>query len=157
MVHGEGPERKLKIIIVTVSTSRTDETDVSGDNLRQDFAKNSNSVERIVCKDDEEQIVNAFYSNLDNDVFIYVGGTGPSRRDVTVHSLSKIAEREMVGFGELFRSESHDRFAYLSNSTLFIKNRKQLYCIPGSPDATRVAFSIINSVMGHLYEELYKE
>ena len=43
------PERKLKILIVTVSTSRTDETDVSGENLRQEFAKNSHSVERIVC------------------------------------------------------------------------------------------------------------
>jgi molybdenum cofactor biosynthesis protein B len=157
MVHREGTNKKLKILIVTVSTSRTVDTDTSGENLKKEFIKDSHRVDKLVCKDDEEQIVNAYYSNRDHDVFIFVGGTGPSSKDVTVQALRKISEKEMVGFGELFRSESHERFAYLSNSTLFIKDSKQLYCIPGSPDATVLAHSIVDSIMGHLYHELTKE
>ena len=157
MVHKEALNRKFSILIITVSTSRTKETDTSGENLKVAFLERPNSVDKIVCRDNEEQILNAFYSNQDHDIFIFVGGTGPSKWDMTVQSIRKIAEKEMIGFGELFRAESKEKFAYLSNTTLFIKGRKQLYCVPGSPDATEVAFSVISSMMGHLYEELYKE
>ncbi|MCL5408289.1 MAG: molybdopterin-binding protein [Candidatus Thermoplasmatota archaeon] len=157
MVHKEGFDKKLKILILTVSTSRTEETDSSGESLKREFIKDSHTVSKLICKDDEEQIVNAYYSNRDNDVFIYVGGTGPSSKDVTVQSLRKISEKEMIGFGELFRSESHERLAYLSNSSLFIKDKKQLFCVPGSPDATKTAYSTISFMMGHIYHELHKE
>jgi molybdenum cofactor biosynthesis protein B len=157
MVHKEESERKFRILIITVSTSRTEATDTSGENLKNEFLKDSHSVNRIVCKDDEEEIQNAFYSNQEHDIFIYVGGTGPSKKDMTVQSIRMISEKEMVGFGELFRSESHERFAYLSNSSLFIKDGKQIYCVPGSPDATKVAHSTISSIMGHVHHELNKE
>jgi molybdenum cofactor biosynthesis protein B len=157
MVHKEAHSEKLKILLVTVSTSRTEETDVSGEALKGKLVKDHHSVDKLVCKDDEEEIVDAYISNKDYDVFIYIGGTGPSSKDVTVQSLRKISEKEMVGFGELFRSESHTRFAYLSNATLFIKDRKQIYCVPGSPDATELVHSIISSLMSHLYHELTKE
>ncbi len=157
MVHRDSTNKKFKILIVTVSTSRTENTDTSGENLRNLFTKESHTVDKTICKDDREEIVNSFYSNRDHDIFIYVGGTGPSKRDVTVQSLRNISEKEMVGFGELFRSESYERFAYLSNSSLFIKDGKQIYCVPGSPDATDVAFSTIDSIMGHIDHELHKE
>ncbi len=147
----------MKILIVTVSSSRTEETDSSGENLRVAFANEGHEVDKVVCKDDEGQIIEMYSSNRDRDVFIYVGGTGPSRKDVTVQSLRNISEKEMVGFGELLRSESRERFAYLSNSTLFIKDKKQIYCVPGSPDASTLVHSIITSLMGHVYHELQKE
>ena len=157
MVHKQEPERKFKILIVTVSTSRTEKTDLSGESLKQEFIRDSHSVDKMLCKDDEKQIANAFFSNQDHDIFIYVGGTGPSRKDVTVESVRRISEKEMTGFGELFRSESHERLAYLSNSALFIKDKKQLFCVPGSPDATKTAYSTISLMMGHIYHELHKE
>ncbi len=110
-----------------------------------------------MCKDDEIQIRGTFESNPEHDVFIFVGGTGPSRRDVTVQTLRKMADKEMDGFGELFRRESNEIFAYLSNATLLISGRRQIYCIPGSPDATNIAFSIISRIMGHVHHELHKE
>lgn len=157
MVHKDDPDQRFKILVVTVSTTRTEETDMSGEALKSQLSKGSHSVDRIVCKDDKKEIIDAFESNQDYDIFVFVGGTGPSRRDVTVQSLRKISEKEMVGFGEMFRAESRERLAYLSNSTLFIRSRKQIYCIPGSPDATGIAASIISSIMGHLFHELNKE
>ncbi|MEM0136280.1 MAG: molybdopterin-binding protein [Thermoplasmatales archaeon] len=157
IVHKTENNKNLKILVGVVSTSRTDKTDISGETLMNAFLQDGHNVNRIVCKDDEVQIINAFESNQDYDIFIFVGGTGPSRKDVTVQSLRKIAEKEMVGFGEMFRLESRNRLAYLSNATLFVKNRKQIYCIPGSPDATAIAHTLIDSVMGHLYHELNKE
>ena len=157
MVHKDESDQRFRILIVIVSTSRTNDTDTSGEALKRALLKDSHIVNKIACRDDEEEIIDAFESNRDYEVFIFVGGTGPSSKDVTVQSLRKISEREMIGFGEMFRSESHERLAYLSNSTLFVRNRKQIYCIPGSPDATRIAHSIIGSIMGHLHHELNKE
>lgn len=157
MVHREENGKELKILIVTVSTTRTKETDISGERLKEEFIKDSHSVHRILCKDDEEQILSAFFSNPGYDVFIFVGGTGPSRMDVTVESLRKVSEKEMAGFGQLFRSESKERFAYLSNSALFIRGKRQIYCVPGSPDATMIAYSTISSMMGHIHHEVNKE
>lgn len=157
MVHREESNKKFKILIVTVSTSRTEKTDTSGNSLRLLFLNDSHEVDRVVCSDDEEQILDSFYSHANYDIFVFVGGTGPSRRDVTIESIRSISEKEMVGFGELFRSESHERFAYLSNASLFIKDGKQIYCVPGSPDATVLAFSTISSIMGHVDHEIHKE
>jgi molybdopterin biosynthesis enzyme MoaB len=50
-----------------------------------------------------------------------VGGTGPSRLDVTVESLRKVSRKEISGFGELFRQKSNNQMAYLSNATLLLK------------------------------------
>jgi molybdenum cofactor biosynthesis protein B len=157
MVHKDTSEPKLNILIITVSTSRNEKTDVSGENLRTEFIKDSHIVDKVMCGDDEMEILDAFFSHPEKDVFIFVGGTGPSRRDVTVETLRKISTKEMVGFGELFRFESKEKFAFLSNATLFLNGRKQIYCLPGSPDATRVIHSTISSVMGHIYHELKKE
>ena len=157
MVHKEEQDRKLNILIVVVSTSRTAESDTSGDALLKAFRGRGHSVRKVICSDDEAQIREAFESNPGNEIFIFVGGTGPSRKDVTVQSLRKIANKEMIGFGEMFRKESGQVLAYLSNSTLLIKDRMQIYCIPGSPDATSTSFTLINSIMGHVYHELNKE
>jgi molybdenum cofactor biosynthesis protein B len=157
MVHKDATEPKLNILVITVSTSRNEKTDVSGENLREEFSKDLHSVDKVMCGDDEMGILDAFLSHPEKDVFIFVGGTGPSRRDVTVETLRKISTKEMAGFGEMFRVESRERLAFLSNATLFLKGKKQIYCVPGSPDAVRLAHSIIGSVMGHIYNELNKE
>ena len=157
MVHKEEQERKFNILIVVVSTSRTEESDTSGDALSKAFRGRGHTVRKVICRDEEAQIRRAFESNPGNEIFIFVGGTGPSRKDVTVQSLRKIANKEMTGFGEMFRKESGQVFAYLSNSTLLIKDKMQIYCITGSPDATSLSFALINSIMGHVYHELNKE
>lgn len=157
MVHRDDKRYKLRILVVTVSTSRTLETDISGRSLKEKFARHKYEVSRMICKDDEDEILNSYFSNKDYDVYVFVGGTGPGRLDVTTESLKRIAQKEITGFGELFRLKSSDQLAFISNASLFTRGMKQIYCIPGSPDATELAFSIISSLMNHLHHELVKE
>lgn len=157
MVHEKNQKYKLRILVNTVSTSRTLETDETGKLLQNLFQDNQHDVSRVICKDDENEIKLSLRSNSNYNVYIFVGGTGPSRRDVTVETIRKISGKEIIGFGELFRSKSNDMFAYISNASLFINGKKQIYCIPGSPEAVTVSFPIISSFMNHLHHELIKE
>jgi molybdenum cofactor biosynthesis protein B len=157
MVHNDSKRYKLRVLIVTVSTSRTLDSDVSGVSIEKRFRNEGIATERTICRDDEDAIIGTLLSRNDFDVYVFVGGTGPSRLDVTVESLRKVSRKEISGFGELFRQKSNNQMAYLSNATLLLKGEKQIYCIPGSPDATEVAYPIISSFINHLYTELTKE
>ncbi|MEM0141260.1 MAG: MogA/MoaB family molybdenum cofactor biosynthesis protein [Thermoplasmatales archaeon] len=157
MVHKSNVKYNLAICVVTVSTSRTVETDVSGLAMEQKLRIDGYEVNRTVCKDDEQMILDSLVDCKKYDVIIYVGGTGPSRRDVTYLTLSKVADKEIRGFGELFRSRSGLPLSYLSNASLFIRGTQQIYCIPGSTDATDIALEIMKGIMNHVYEELHKE
>ncbi|MEL9914445.1 MAG: MogA/MoaB family molybdenum cofactor biosynthesis protein [Thermoplasmatales archaeon] len=157
MVHKSDKKYKLKICVVTVSTTRTLETDVSGRNLENKFIEEGYSVTRTICSDDEIMILDRLVYCKDSDIIVYVGGTGPSKKDLTYHTLSEIADKEIIGFGELFRSRSKVPLSYLSNASLFLRGTQQIYCIPGSPDATDLAFEIMREIIDHVYEELHKE
>jgi len=113
---------------------------------------------RALVKDDEVQLLSELFVNFnDADVFIYIGGTGVSRLDQTSLALRKIADKEMPGFGQLFREKSGGVFPYLSDASLFIYKNKILFTLPGSPDAQEIAYNIIKEIVPHLYHEMNKE
>lgn len=157
MVHKDDERYKLKILVITVSSTRNSKNDKSGKKLKEMFQEAGYAVKKVICKDDETEILQTYFCNISNDIFVFVGGTGPSRMDVTVDSIRRIASKEIVGFGELFRSESKERFAYLSGVSLFTRGQHQLYCVPGSPDAVQTALSTISSMINHVHHELIKE
>ncbi len=157
MVHKNDARYPLKILIVTVSATRTSRTDTSGDNIKRLFEDAGYKTEKVIVRDDETEILRSYFCNIDFDVYVFVGGTGASKFDLTVESLRKIATKKMEGFGELFRSKSSEDFAYMSDASLFTRGRQQLYCVPGSPDAIGIAFSTISSLMNHIHHELTKE
>lgn len=129
--------------------------DISGDKMEKFIGSNCS---RALIKDDEVQILSELYINFtDTDVFIYIGGTGVSRLDQTSLALRKIADKEMPGFGQLFREKSGGVFPYLSDASLFIYKNKILFTLPGSPDAQEKAYSIIKEIVPHLYHEISKE
>ena len=114
----------LRYKIITVSSSRNLENDLSG-KLMAELIKNS---DRTVVKDDEVQILNELFKDYYNyNVFIYIGGTGISRLDQTSTAVRKIAEREIKGFGELFRNKSGGTFPYISDASLFIYKNKKFF------------------------------
>jgi len=157
MVHKSDARYHLRIGITVVSSTRSLENDVSGLSLERKISEDGYAVTRTLCRDDEDEILGRLLDFRDRDVIIFVGGTGPSRKDVTYLTLKKVAEKEVFGFGELFRSKSENILAYLSDASLFIVRRKQIYCIPGSPDAVEYAWKIIKAIMNHVYEEVHKE
>ena len=131
------------------------ENDQSG-NIMENLLNNKAS--RGLVKDDEVMILSEIFKNYENtDVFIFIGGTGISRLDQTSKSLRKIADREVPGFGQLFREKSGGIFPYMSDASLFIYQKKIIFTLPGSEDAQKIGFEIINDLLNHIYHEINKE
>uniref|UniRef100_A0A7J3Z6J9 Molybdenum cofactor biosynthesis protein MoaB n=1 Tax=Ignisphaera aggregans TaxID=334771 RepID=A0A7J3Z6J9_9CREN len=91
------------------------------------------------------------------DVVMVTGGTGLSRRDVSIEAVKPIASKVMPGFGELFRHLSYRHVgirAYLSRATAYVVGRALVFIVPGNPNAVRLALKdIICELSPHaLYE-----
>ncbi len=137
----------LQIAVVTVSDTRTEETDTSGYYLADALiAEGHNLNEKHICKDDVEDLRALVKGLIENDAIhavLVTGGTGFTKRDNTVVSLSPLLESSIDGFGELFRYLSYKEigsstiqsraFAGLSNNTV-------VFCMPGSPGACKTAW-----------------
>ncbi len=113
---------------------------------------------RGLVKDDEVMILSEFFKNYeDTDIYIFIGGTGISKLDQTSVSIRKIADKEVPGFGQLFREKSGGIFPYISDASLFIYKKKIIFTLPGAEDAQKIGFEIINGLVNHLYHEINKE
>ncbi|MEM0112433.1 MAG: molybdopterin-binding protein [Fervidicoccaceae archaeon] len=91
-------------------------------------------------------------------VLIYIGGTGPSPRDITVDVLESLAWRKLPGFGEFFRMRSLESAGYsalISRSELFIlPDGKIAVVLPGSSNAVETGLDILKRILDHLLEEV---
>ena len=102
-----------------------------------------------IIADDKVLISDAVKQALnmpDLDVAIFSGGTGITPTDVTIETVSPFFEKTLPGFGEFFRRISFDRVgsaAVLSRAVAGVAKGKALFCIPGSPDAVRVAVEML--------------
>jgi len=82
-----------------------------------------------------------------------MGGTGLTKDDITVETMRKLFDREIEGFGELFRQISFKDIgtaAYLTRATAGIIKNKVVYCLPGSPAAVKTALKIIMPELNHI-------
>ena len=140
----QGP---ISVAIVTVSDTRTEETDVNGKYLREQLAEAGNTVHssRIV-KDDPLQIrevLDELTSDPSVQVVLFNGGTGLSRRDRTFDVISARLDKVLTGFGEIFRMLSYEQVgaaAMLSRATAGVTAGTVIFSTPGSPAAVRLAW-----------------
>ena len=154
-IHHENHQYNLNYRIITVSTTRTLANDESGTIMEQLIGGKST---RGLVKDDEVMILTELFKNYENtDVYIFIGGTGISRLDQTSVSIRKIADKEVPGFGQLFREKSGGIFPYISDASLFIYKKKIIFTLPGSEDAQKIGLEIIKGLVNHLYHEINKE
>jgi molybdenum cofactor biosynthesis protein B len=154
-IHHEEHTYNLRYRIITVSSSRTPDTDKSGSAMEKLIGGNSS---RSLVRDNEVGILGELFCNYEtSDIFIYIGGTGVSGLDQTSIAIRKIADKEMPGFGQLFRMKSGGTFPYLSDASLFIYKKKIVFTLPGSVDAQGVAYGIIKEMATHLFHEINKE
>ncbi|MEM0140361.1 MAG: molybdopterin-binding protein [Ferroplasma sp.] len=154
-LHHDDIRYNLAYKIITVSSSRTEENDISGSLMASMVGNNA---ERALVKDNEVSILSELFNSYNStDVFIYIGGTGASRLDQTSTAIRKIADKEMRGFGELFRYRSGGTFPYMSDSSLFIYQKKIIITLPGSEDAQKIGFELLKEMVNHLYHEINKE
>lgn len=153
----------VAIAIVTVSDTRTPETDTSGQIIRElaEAAGHTISGYRIVRDEPEEvqDALDAFASSAARLV-IFNGGTGISRRDRTYDVISKALEKTLPGFGELFRMLSYEQVgaaAMLSRATAGVYRDTVIFSTPGSPNAVRLAMEkLILPEIQHLAWELVR-
>ncbi|GAB0119107.1 molybdenum cofactor biosynthesis protein B [Acidisoma sp. 7E03] len=134
----------VNIAVLTVSDSRSLAEDRSGDILVSRIALAEHKlVDRKLVRDDVSEIVAALRGWIDDpkvDVVISTGGTGITGRDVTPEAFDRVLEKEIVGFGELFRMLS---YAKIGSSTIQsraiggVANGTYLFALPGSTGAVQ--------------------
>lgn len=145
--------RPVSIAILTVSDTRTAATDKSGDLLAQRIgAAGHRLAARAIEKDDIYRlraVVSAWIADPDVEVIITTGGTGLTGRDGTPEAIEPLLDKQIDGFGELFRSLS---FAEIGPSTLQsralggIANGTFVFCLPGSSGACATGWDRILAV-----------
>ncbi len=147
--------------ILTVSDTRTPDTDVSGQLIRTLAEAASHAVVdyRIVKDEPEEvsQALNDFAAGA-AQIIIFNGGTGISQRDRTYDVISRALEKTLSGFGEIFRMLSYEEVgaaAMLSRATAGVYQGTVVVSTPGSPNAVRLAMEkLILPEIQHLAWEL---
>jgi molybdenum cofactor biosynthesis protein B len=153
----QGP---IPIGLVTVSDSRSEETDTNGIWLRERVEEAGHVVSGYRLVRDEPDEVRAAIDALVGEARIVLvnGGTGISRRDTTYDALSAMLEKTLPGFGELFRLLSYEQVgaaAMLSRATAGTYRGAVVVSTPGSPKAVRLAWEkLLEPELAHLAWEL---
>lgn len=163
--RAEGSRRgPVSCAIITVSDTRTPETDTSGQAMRERLEAAGHSVVfyRIV-KDEPAQIERLLDEIIDTtaaQVILLNGGTGISHRDTTYDALARRLEKTLPGFGELFRMLSYAEIgaaAMLSRATAGVYRSRLIFSTPGSSNAVKLAMDrLIVPELEHLAWELVK-
>ena len=142
--------KKLNISIIIVSDTRTAGTDKSGKLLKKLIGESGHRViEKIIIPDDIYAIrssVSNYITNKEIDVVITSGGTGITGRDGTPEAIKVLLDKEIEGFGELFRSISFDKIKTSSLQTRAlagVANSTFIFVLPGSADACSTAWNDI--------------
>jgi molybdenum cofactor biosynthesis protein B len=153
----------VSLAVVTVSDSRTPETDTNGDYLKAEIARLEHKLAAYqVVKDEPAQIQSILDDLVQGPVqlILFNGGTGISPRDTTFDVLSRNLEKTLPGFGELFRMLSYDQVgaaAMLSRATAGVYRGKVVVSTPGSPAAVKLAWEkLILPEIEHLAWEVVR-
>lgn len=163
--HRSDAPAYVRCAVLTVSDTRTLETDTSGRAIAELLAGAGHMVAaRALVTDDPDAIRAALLTELEGDradVVITTGGTGISPRDSTCEVASALIEKRLDGFGELFRMLSYQDIgpaAMLSRAMAGVARGKVLFALPGSERAVRLAMTrLVLPELGHLVGELRRQ
>lgn len=148
----------LRYAVVTVSSSRGHEDDPAGDAIESAAeAAGDEVVVREVVGDDFDGVqgtVDRLVDRDDVDCVVTTGGTGVTPDDVTVEAVTPLLDKELPGFGELFRSMSREEIGTMvvgTRATAGVAGGVPVFCLPGSENAARLGSEeIIVEEAGHL-------
>ncbi|MCH8022150.1 MAG: MogA/MoaB family molybdenum cofactor biosynthesis protein [Thaumarchaeota archaeon] len=170
MAHEEHRKRapqKLKISLLTVSTSKFFQKAEKGDKV---IDESGDIAERMIKRAGHERIsrkllnddvwsirlelLKAIFEEK-ADVVLIMGGTGVSERDVTIEAVKPLITKEIEGFGEIFRSITYRKIGSPAILTRAIGGTldkgKLVFCLPGSPDGVRTALSLLLPELPHTF------
>lgn len=149
-----GPEaagfRPLRIAVLTVSDTRTEDTDTSGALLVGRLRETGHELAaKTIVKDDVyaiRAVVATWFAAPDVDVVLTTGGTGVTGRDGTPEAIRPLLDKEIEGFGEVFRTFSLEEIGLAtlqSRAMAGVCNGTYLFCLPGSKGACAMAWDRI--------------
>jgi len=159
--HKHQSPKNINCSVMIVSDSRTEQNDESGKHIMQVLKKQGHEVmSYVLLKNDADAINKRLNELMDEEklqVVIISGGTGISHRDVTVETVSPLFEKEIDGFGELFRYLTYQQIhtgSIMSRATAGVARSKVIICLPGSLGAVSLAMEkIILPEIGHIVRE----
>ena len=159
-IKGERAFHPVNIAVLTVSDTRTPATDRSGQTLAERIEKAGHRVAaRDIVPDDTDAVVarlKAWIADADIDAVIATGGTGVTGRDITPEAFQAVYEKEIPGFGELFRWLSFQKIktsTIQSRATAGVAGGTYLFALPGSPGACRDAW---DDILVHQLDSRFK-
>ena len=134
----------LNIAVMTVSDSRTEDNDTSGNLLVSKLTESGHHLfEKIIAPDNVYQIrkvISGWIANPEVHACILTGGTGLTGRDITPEAVTPLFDKSIDGFGELFRSLSYELIktsTIQSRAIAGLANGTPIFCLPGSPGACK--------------------
>jgi molybdenum cofactor biosynthesis protein B len=148
--------------VLTISDTKTPETDTSGALIRERLgAAGHRVVGSSIVRDEPtevQRIIREAAADSSVQVIIMTGGTGITSRDSTFEAVEAMLDKRLPGFGELFRMLSFQEIgaaAMLSRAQMGIHARRIVVSLPGSPNACRLALEkLLLPEMGHLVREV---
>lgn len=158
--HRAEAPRSLSVAVLSVSSTRTLDTDESGHWIVRQAAREGHRVAaHEVVPDDTaalRQAVARLLAGPAPEAIIVTGGTGLTPRDVTIEALRPLFAKELTAFGPIFAQlsfEEIDSAAILSRATAGVVGRSLVFCIPGSLKACKLACkALIFPELGHAYK-----
>lgn len=161
LAHRAEAPASTRCAVVTISDTRTAETDASGDAIAALLAEAGHEVAfRTIVRDDPDRVRDALRRGVgaaEIDVVIATGGTGITRRDGACEVVAGLLEKRIDGFGELFRALSFEEIgpaAMLSRACAGLAGGTIVVSLPGSEHAVRLAMTkLILPELGHMVRE----
>lgn len=163
--HPDSSKITVNCAVITVSDTRSPDTDRSGQLIQQSLTANGHVVKfYTILKDEPAQIqanLKAMGERADIDAIIFNGGTGIAPRDTTYDALLNLLEKTLPGFGEIFRFLSYQEIrsrAIASRAIAGVYQGKLVFSIPGSTAAVNLAVNqLILPELIHLVTQLSKK
>ncbi len=160
--HADQEPIIVNCAVMTVSDSRSLETDRSGQLIQQSLTAAGHQIVLYLLMKDEPQQIQSQLQQLsdrgDIDAIIINGGTGIAQRDTTYDALTGLLEKTLPGFGELFRFLSYQEIgsrAIASRAIAGIYRQKLIFSLPGSTNAVKLALDkLILPELVHLTQQL---
>lgn len=160
--HPDLTKTPVSCAVITVSDTRTAETDRSGQLIQQLLLEHGHAIAAYILVKDEPSDIARLIDDLSQrdsvDALIVSGGTGIAPRDTTFDVIQRLLEKELPGFGEMFRWLSYQEIgsrAIASRATAGVYRSRLLFSLPGSSNAVALAMQqLILPELNHLVQQL---
>ncbi len=161
--HRQAAPEHVSAAVLTISDTRTPETDTGGAYLETELKNAGHTIlGRAIVKDDSAAIRAQLEAWLAQEVQVIIttGGTGIAKRDNTIPVVESLAEKNLPGFGEIFRMLSYKEVgaaAILSRATAVMSKKSLVFALPGSLNAVQTAWQgILRDELSHLVWEILR-